>query len=83
LRSRFDAYRAEPRLRDMESAIKQVLARHATVAGGGMPAAELFRELTQCLPLTLQEIDALFRRLSALGGIAQVAGRVSLVPREF
>ena len=48
-----------------------------------MSSAELFRDLTQSLPLSLPEIDALFRKLAALEGVRQAGGRVTLSPREF
>ena len=48
-----------------------------------MAPAELFRELTQILPLSLPEIDALFRRLTTLELVRQDGGRVTLSPREF
>ena len=84
IRARLEAFRAEPRLRDVESAVLADAAR-ATREGGrdGVPAAELFRELTQSLPLSLPEIDALFRKLLALGGVGQAGGRIALSPREF
>lgn len=83
LRSRLGAYREEPRLKDMEHAVAEALLRRAPGAGEGVPAAELFRELTQSLPLSLPEIDALFRRLVGLGSVEQSGGRVSYVPREL
>jgi hypothetical protein len=83
LRARLSAYREEPRLKDMEHAVAGALLRHEAGAGGGIPAAELFRELTQILPLSLPEIDALFRRLVGLGSVEQAGGRVTFVPREL
>jgi CRP-like cAMP-binding protein len=83
LRARLAAFRAEPRLRDVESAVVQALHRHPRGGHDGVPAAELFRELTEILPLSLQEIDGLFRRLAALAGVAQSGGRITLSPRQF
>jgi CRP-like cAMP-binding protein len=83
LRARLAAFQAEPRLRDAESAVVQALERHPQGGRDGVPAAELFRELTQILPLPLQEIDALFRRLAALAGVAQIFVRVKLFTRQF
>jgi hypothetical protein len=83
LHSRLASYRAEPRLRDVESAVLQVLHRHPQGGREGVPSAELFRGLTQILPLSLPEIDALFRTLVELGGLHQDGGLVSLSPREF
>jgi CRP-like cAMP-binding protein len=81
VRARTEAYRSEPRLRDVESAVMQVLHRHPRGGREGVPAAELFRELTQTLPLSLPEIDTLFRGLLALGGLGQADGRISVSAR--
>jgi len=83
VRARLEAFRAEPRLRDMESAVLQTLLAHPKGGRDGVSSAELFRDLTQSLPLTLPEIDALFRKLVALEGVRQAGGRVTLSPREF
>jgi CRP-like cAMP-binding protein len=83
LRARLAAFRSEPRLRDMESAVTQALHRHPDGGREGVPAAELFRELTQILPLSLPEIDARFRRLASLPGLGQAAGRITLTLRQF
>lgn len=83
VRACLEAFRAEPRLRDMESAVLHTLLAHADGGRDGVPAAELFRDLTQSLPLSLPEIDALFRRLATLEGVHQANGRVTLSPREF
>jgi CRP-like cAMP-binding protein len=81
VRARTGAYRSEPRLRDVDSAVTQVLHRHPRGGREGVPAAELFRELTQILPLSLPEIDTLFRGLLALGGLVQSNGRISVSAR--
>jgi len=83
VRARLEALRAEPRLRDVESAVLQALYRHPLGGREGVPAAEIFRDLTQSLPLTLPEIDALFRKLAALGGLKQSGGRILLAPHVF
>ena len=48
-----------------------------------MSSAELFRELTQSLPLSLPEIDALFRKLATLECVRLAGGRVTLSPRAL
>lgn len=83
LRARAEAFRAEPRLRDVDAVVRQSLLANPRGGSEGISAAELFRDLTQSLPLSLPEIDALFRRLSALSGLSQAAGKISLVPREY
>ena len=83
VRARLEAFRAEPRLRDVESAVQQTLYAHPEGGRNGVSAAVLFRELTQSLPLSLPEIDALFRKLAALEGLRQEGGRVTLSPRAF
>jgi CRP-like cAMP-binding protein len=80
-RTRLDAYRKDPRLRDLEQAVEDVLLGRVA-SGGAVPAAEVFRELTQRLPLSLPEIDTLFRTLAALGGVRQSAGHISLEHAE-
>jgi hypothetical protein len=82
VRARLEAFRAEPRLRDVESAVLQTLLAHP-LGWDGVSSAELFRDLTQSLPLSLPEIDALFRRLATLEGVRQAGGRVALSPRGF
>jgi CRP-like cAMP-binding protein len=82
-RARLAAYREEPRLYDVDAAVSQALGQLPPGESAGVPAAALFRELTQRLPLSLQEIDALFRRLAALGGVSQAGGRVTLSAREI
>jgi hypothetical protein len=77
-RSRLEAFRAEPRLRDVESAVLNTLLAHPGGGRDGVSSAELFRELTQILPVSLPEIDALFRKLVALEIVRQAAGRVTL-----
>jgi len=83
VRARLEAFRAEPRLREVESAVLHTLLAHTHGGRDGVASAELFRDLTQSLPLSISEIDALFRRLSALEGVRQSIGRVTLSPREF
>lgn len=83
IQARLQAFRAEPRLRDVESAVLQTLLAHPQGGREGISSAELFRELAQCLPLSLPEIDALFRKLVTLEGVRLAAGRVSLSPREY
>ncbi len=83
IRARLGAFRAEPRLRDMEAAVVQALLLHPQGGREGVPATELFRDLTQSLPLSLQQIDVLFRKLAALGGLGQAGGRIFLSPKEF
>lgn len=83
LRSRLEAFRAEPRLRDVEAAVLRTLLAHPQGGREGVSSAELFRELTQSLPLSLPEIDALFRKLATLEGLRQAGGRVTLSAREF
>jgi CRP-like cAMP-binding protein len=83
VRARLEAFRAEPRLRAVESAVLQTLLAHPQGGRHGVASAELFRELTQSLPLSLPEIDALFRKLAALEGVQQAGGRVTLSPREY
>ncbi len=83
LRGRLEAFSAEPRLSDVESAVLDTLLRSRGTHPEGMPPAELFRELTQRLPLSLPEIDALFRKLVALGVFAQSGGRTNLLAREL
>ena len=83
VRARLEAFRAEPRLRDVESAVLQTLLAHPQGGRDGVSSAELFRDLTQRLPLSLPEIDALFRKLASLDGLRQAGGRVTLSPREF
>jgi len=83
VRARLAAFRAEPRLRDVESAVLQTLLSHPQGGRDGVSSAELFRDLTQSLPLSLPEIDALFRKLTMLEGVRQAGGRVTLSAREF
>ncbi len=83
VRTRLAAFRAEPRLREVESAVLSTLLAHAHGGRHGVPSAELFRELMQSLPLTLPEIDALFRKLASLEVVRQEGGRVTLSPREL
>ena len=61
----------------------ETLLAHAHGGREGIASAELFRELTQSLPLTLSEIDTYFRKLTTLEGVRQVGGRVTLSPRAF
>jgi CRP-like cAMP-binding protein len=82
-RARLDALLAEPRLGDVEAAVLQTLLAHPQGGRDGVSSAELFRELTQILPLSLPEIDAFFRKLTALELVRQTAGRVTLSPLEF
>ena len=82
-RIRLEAFRAEPRLHDVEMEVVATLARQRAAWPGGIPAAELLRELAQVLPLTLPEIDALFRKLLALGSFGQADGRIALTLREL
>lgn len=81
-RGRLAAYREEPRLRDVERAVAEALHRPENYPGG-ITAAELFRELTQSLPFSLPEIDALFRKLVGLGSIEQSGGKVIHTPQEL
>ncbi|MHB8836441.1 MAG: Crp/Fnr family transcriptional regulator [Candidatus Methylomirabilia bacterium] len=83
VRARLEALRTEPRLSDVEAAVLQALLSHPRGGREGVTSAELFRELTQSLPLSLPEIDALFRKLTALEGVRQAGGRVTLSPREY
>jgi hypothetical protein len=83
VRARLEAFRAEPRLRDVESTVLQTLLAHPQGGRRGVSSAELFRELTQSLPLSLPEIDALFRKLATLEGVRQADGCVALSPREY
>ncbi len=83
LRARLEAFRAEPRLRDVESAVLRTLLAHPQGGREGVSSADLFRELTQSLPLSLREIDGLFRRLATLEGLRQAGGRVALSARDF
>jgi CRP-like cAMP-binding protein len=83
LRARLEAFQSEPRLRAVESAVLQTLLAHPHGGRDGISSPELFRELTQSLPLSLPEIDALFRKLAALDCVRQAGGRVTLSPREF
>lgn len=82
-RTRLEAFRAEPRLHDVEMEVVATLARQRAAWPGGIPAAELLRELAQVLPLTLPEIDAFFRKLLALGSVGQADGRIALTLREL
>jgi CRP-like cAMP-binding protein len=82
-RSRLEAFRAEPRLRDVESAVLNTLLAHPSGGRDGVSSAELFRELTQSLPLSLPEIDAFFRKLVALEIVRQAGGRVTLSTRDL
>ncbi len=81
VRARLEAFRAEPRLRDVESAVLQTLLANPQGGRDGVSSAALFRELTQSLPLSLPEIDALFRKLTTLEGVRQSGGRVTLAAR--
>lgn len=83
VRARLEALRTEPRLGDVEAAVLQTLLAHPRGGRDGVTSAELFRELTQSLPLSLPEIDALFRKLTALECVRQADGRLTLPPREF
>jgi len=82
VRAHSEALRKEPRLGDVETAVLQTLLAHPQGGRVGVTSAELFRELTQTLPLSLSEIDALFRQLTALEFVRQSGGRVTLSPRE-
>jgi len=82
-RARLEAFRAEPRLRDVESAVLTTLLAHPGGGNQGVSSAELFRELTQSLPLSLPEIDAHFRKLVSLEIVRQAGGRVALSPRDL
>jgi CRP-like cAMP-binding protein len=83
IRARLEAFRSEPRLRDVEAAVLQTLLANPQGGRDGVSSAVLFRELTQSLPLSLPEIDALFRKLAALEGVRQSGGRVTLSAGEF
>ena len=83
MRTRLEAFRSEPRLHDVEAEVIAALGRARAGAPEGIPAADLFQELAQVLPLSLPEIDALFRRLVALGSVTQSGGRVALTLREL
>jgi len=83
VRARLEALRAEPRLGDVEAAVLRTLLAHPQGGRDGVASAELFRELTQSLPLSLPEIDALCRKLTTLEFVRQAGGRVTLSPREY
>ena len=83
VRARLEALRSEPRLGDVEAAVLRTLLAHPAGGRAGVAPAELFRELTQILPLSLPEIDALCRKLTALELVRQAGGRVTLSPLEF
>ncbi|HEY5999979.1 MAG TPA: cyclic nucleotide-binding domain-containing protein [bacterium] len=83
MRSRLEAFRAEPRLHAMETEVIATLRRPHPDNPDGLAAADLFAELAQVLPLSLPEIDALFRRLVSLGSISQTGGKIALTLREL
>jgi CRP-like cAMP-binding protein len=81
--ARLAAFRAEPLLHDLEGEIIAALRRPRPGEPSGIPAADLFGEVAQALPLALPEIDALFRRLVALGSVSDSGGKIALTLREL
>jgi CRP-like cAMP-binding protein len=82
-RTRLEAYRAEPRLHDAETAVVAALERARRDSPDGLPEAELLAELALDPALAPARVDALLRKLVALGIISQSAGRVALTLREL
>jgi len=83
LRRRLELFNRNPKLKDLESYVIQVLNRDPGRIRDGLPAGELFRELTQVAPFSLPEMDQMVRSLVSAGRIELTSGRVILHPEDI
>jgi len=83
IRRRRELFVQNPRLKDLESYVVQVLNREPERIRSGLPPGDLFRELTQVAPFSLPEMDQMVRSLVSAGRIVMNSGRVILQPEEI
>lgn len=83
LRRRLELFGKNPKLKDLESYVIQVLNRDPDRIRDGLPAGDLFRELTQVAPFSLPEMDQMVRALVNAGRIELTSGRVILHPEDI
>ena len=83
LRERRRLFHSNPRLKDLESYVLQVLNRLPDHGLKGLPPGDLFRELTQVAPFSLPEMDQMFRNLVSAGRVELQGGMVKLHPEEI
>ncbi len=76
-------FTANPRLRDLETFVVQILNGDPVRLREGLAPGDLFRELTQVAPFTLPEMDQMVRDLVNAGRFVMAEGKVSLQPEEI
>jgi CRP-like cAMP-binding protein len=80
---RKDLFQRNPRLKDLESYVLQVLNDRPDAVLDGLPPGELFRQLAQVTPFSLPQMDQMVRDLASAGRIQLDSGKVKLQPDEL
>jgi CRP-like cAMP-binding protein len=79
---RKDLFQRNPRLKDLESYVLQVLNDQPEFTLDGLPPGELFSQLAQLTPFSLPQMDQMVRELASAGRIQLDSGKVKLQPEE-
>jgi hypothetical protein len=77
---RKDLFESNPRLKDLESYVFQVLNDLPDAVHGGLPPGELFRQLAQLSPFSIPQMDQMVRDLVSAGRIQLDSGEVKRRP---
>jgi CRP-like cAMP-binding protein len=83
VKHRLDLFRHNPRLKDLESYVLQVLNDRPDAILEGLPPGELFQQLSHLTPYSLPQMDQMVRELASAGRIQLDSGKVKLQPEEL